>query len=302
MPPIDQTVLVLGATGNQGGATATRLLSRGWRVRALTRNPSSAAAQSLAAAGADVIRGDLHDPDVLRAAMRGAYGVFSFQPTWVSAEMTPGVEPDSELRTGIAVADLAVELGVQHLVYASSLGADPEHELPSLRTKGRIEEHIRTTGIPATCLRPVSFMENYLGTSRALRVQDGKIKTAIAPHVRELLVAVADIGAFAELAFGDPERFAGQAFEIAGDRLTPPQIAAAVGAASGSTIEYEQIPIETLRAVSPRLARSFETINAEPYDVDIDALRRLHPELLSFAGWLRGIDRNQLAAGYPAAS
>ena len=34
-------ILVTGATGNQGGAAAARLLTAGWRVRALTRDPAS---------------------------------------------------------------------------------------------------------------------------------------------------------------------------------------------------------------------------------------------------------------------
>jgi uncharacterized protein YbjT (DUF2867 family) len=44
-------ILVTGATGNQGGATARHLLSDGWQVRALVRNPSSETAISLARAG-----------------------------------------------------------------------------------------------------------------------------------------------------------------------------------------------------------------------------------------------------------
>jgi nucleoside-diphosphate-sugar epimerase len=47
-------ILVTGATGNQGGAAAARLLTAGWRVRALTRDPASRADPPLAAAGAEV--------------------------------------------------------------------------------------------------------------------------------------------------------------------------------------------------------------------------------------------------------
>jgi len=45
-------ILVSGATGQQGGAVARRLLAAGFPVRALTRDPETPAAQALAARGA----------------------------------------------------------------------------------------------------------------------------------------------------------------------------------------------------------------------------------------------------------
>lgn len=75
-----KTILVLGATGRQGGAAAARLLADGWRVRALTRNPDGPAAQALAKAGAELVRGDMGERASLDAAMQGVYGVFSVQP------------------------------------------------------------------------------------------------------------------------------------------------------------------------------------------------------------------------------
>jgi len=63
-------ILVTGATGNQGGAAAARLLAAGWRVRPLTRDPASRAARALAAAGAEVTAGDLDDPGSLRGGSR----------------------------------------------------------------------------------------------------------------------------------------------------------------------------------------------------------------------------------------
>lgn len=74
-----KVILVTGATGNQGGAAAVRLLADGWRVRALTRNQNSPAARRLVAAGAQVVTGDLDDRDSLDAAAEGAYGVVSVQ-------------------------------------------------------------------------------------------------------------------------------------------------------------------------------------------------------------------------------
>ena len=64
-----RSVLVTGATGQQGGAVARALLSRGHRVKALTREPDSDAARQLMSAGTDLVTGDLGDPaSVLKAA------------------------------------------------------------------------------------------------------------------------------------------------------------------------------------------------------------------------------------------
>ena len=55
----ERLILVAGATGNQGGAVARSLLDRGFRVRALTRNPQKPEAQALADQGAEVVEGDM---------------------------------------------------------------------------------------------------------------------------------------------------------------------------------------------------------------------------------------------------
>ena len=55
----DQTILVTGATGHQGGAVARSLLEAGWNVRALVRDPSKPSAGALKSLGIEVQKGDL---------------------------------------------------------------------------------------------------------------------------------------------------------------------------------------------------------------------------------------------------
>ena len=78
----DRIVLVTGATGRQGGAAIHHMSSRGWRLRALTRDPKSHAAEELARRGIEVLRGNLEDPASLERAVQGAYGVYSVQDYW----------------------------------------------------------------------------------------------------------------------------------------------------------------------------------------------------------------------------
>ena len=107
------TILVTGATGNQGGATARHLLAGGWHVRALVRDATTPAAAALAATGAELVRGDLDDRASIDAAVRGAHGLYSVQ----------SANPN-EIAQGKTIADAAQAAGVQHLVYSSVGGAE----------------------------------------------------------------------------------------------------------------------------------------------------------------------------------
>lgn len=71
-------IAVTGATGNQGGAVAKLLLKyrEEYKVRAITRDPSSDAAKELANLGAEVVQADLTKPETLAAAVEGCWGVF----------------------------------------------------------------------------------------------------------------------------------------------------------------------------------------------------------------------------------
>src|SRR5437879_3002462 len=107
----EKTILVFGATGQQGSAVASHLLKDGWKVRALVRNPKSDQAQALGQRGIELVQGDLNQPSSLQEAIKGVYGVFSVQ---IFAE--GGIA--AEIQQGKAVADAALQAGVRHLVYS----------------------------------------------------------------------------------------------------------------------------------------------------------------------------------------
>src|SRR5206468_1467099 len=77
--PMAKTILVTGATGQQGGSVLRALQKRGFIVRALTRDPASPKAKALAEKGVEVVAGDLTDRASLDAALRGAHGAYSVQ-------------------------------------------------------------------------------------------------------------------------------------------------------------------------------------------------------------------------------
>ena len=86
MPPSDKkTIVVIGATGNQGSSVARTFLALPhWHVRCLTRNPSSAAAQSLQDRGAELVQGDLSDPASLTRAFTSAHAIFANTDFWAT--------------------------------------------------------------------------------------------------------------------------------------------------------------------------------------------------------------------------
>jgi uncharacterized protein YbjT (DUF2867 family) len=110
--------------------------------------------------------------------------------------------------------------------------------------------------------------------------------SAIQPDVTMGLIAADDIGAFAALAFEHPDEYLGKTIEIAGDVLTPPQIAAAIRRATGRSIRYAQIPIATVQQQDPKVAGAIDFLNQVGYTTDIAALRRQHPGLMDFDTWL----------------
>src|SRR5215217_4477598 len=215
----NKTIAVTGATGQQGGAVARKLLADGWNVRALTRDVNKPAAQALVAAGARLVAGDMDSRSELDAAFQGVYGVFSVQNFWL-----PNVGYEGEIRQGKNVADAAKAAGVQHLVYSSVGSAHRGMGQKHFESKWIIEQYIQSLDIPYTILRPVLFMDNY-NWSRAQILNGTFMGMGLRSEKGVQSVAVEDIGVFVALAFAHREEYVGKTIELAGDELTESQIA-----------------------------------------------------------------------------
>ncbi len=134
-------VLVVGATGKQGGAVAHHLLAAGLLVRTLTRNPDKPAARTLADRGAEVVAGDLGDADSVRRALAGVSAVFCVTNFYEAGYA-------GEVAQGELMVDLAAAAGVGHFVFSSVCSADKNTGIPHFDSKYQVERHLAAGSVP----------------------------------------------------------------------------------------------------------------------------------------------------------
>src|SRR5260221_4132052 len=231
------TVVGTGSTGKQGGAVARGLLDRGHKVRAVTRDPNSSQAKSLASAGATLVLASLEDTAAITKALEGATSLF--------AMTTPfGGGTEAETRQGVAAADAAEAAGA-HLVFTSVGNANRQTGIPHFDSKYEVEKHIAKVGVRATILAPVAFMENLYFAKEQLA--KGICASALAPTRALAQVAVGDIGAVAVRVLEDAGRFTGKRFDLASDELTGNDALAILSCVTGRPFSYYQVPLDVVR-------------------------------------------------------
>lgn len=286
MTDVNKTIVVLGATGQQGGSVAASLRADGWAVRAVVRDPSGHRARSLSADGVETVRGDLGDPESLRAAFTDAHGVFSVQPS--SGQAGANVTNEDEFRFGTTVAEIAESCGVAHLVYSSTVAAGPTPTgVAHLDVKSRVEAHVRNLDIASTIIRPATFMEILLLPGMGL--DRGQMSFLMHPDQAMQFIAVRDIGRIVAAVFGSSDRYAGHTIEIAGDALTGKALAEHLAQAAGRPISYSRLPA-TLLTQDETLGKTAALVDAGRLtgNANLNALRAEFPFLLRFGHWLTG--------------
>ncbi|KJH69940.1 NmrA/HSCARG family protein [Aliterella atlantica] len=276
----NQTILVTGATGNQGGAIARHLLQHGFTVRALVRDPNKPAAQALKQAGAELVEGDFKSRPSLDNALQGAWGVFSVQT------FQDGL--DAEIRDGKAIADAAKTAGIDHFVYSSVGSAERNTRVPHFDSKFQIEEYIRAIGLPYTILRPVFFFYNY----KAMRpmVEQGTFPQPLSPETRLQQLSEEDYGEMVAEVFSRSADFLNREIEVASAEMTMTEIAAAFSHVLGKNVEYQQIPFEAFEQQAGEeitiMYRWFENVG---YAADLAQLKQDFPVLTDLESYLRSI-------------
>jgi len=235
------TILVTGATGKTGGAVVRQLLGQDYPVRALARRADERAAR-LRAAGADVIIGSLEDYHALAAAMNGAHRAY----------FCPPLEPGTLRRASLfAAAAQAARLEV--VVELTQWVADAVHPAVHAREKWLShEQFVRASGFDVITVRPGWFADNYFAVLGPA-AQFGRMALPLgeglnAPPSNEDIARVIVGG------LTNPAPHVGKAYRPTGPSLMDPdQIAAAIGAALGRPVRYQDAPLPLFLKVAKSL-------------------------------------------------
>jgi uncharacterized protein YbjT (DUF2867 family) len=221
-------ILVIGATGTVGSEVVRQLVATGERPRALVRDPATAR-QRLGDQVEQVV-GDLDRPETIAAALAGVDRVFllttqsSRQPEWERA-----------------VIGAAARAGVGQLVKLSVFRANEQSPLQVARQHGQAERVLAQSGLAATILRPVFFMQNLLAM-----VHDGAIATA-AGDGRVAMVDARDIAAVA-VATLTGGGHAGKTYTLTGPQaLTFYQVASILSRQTGRPLRHVRVPPDKVR-------------------------------------------------------
>ena len=274
-----KTILVTGATGNQGGTVARHLLPLGqFKVRAMVRDEHKPAAQALKQLGAEIVIADFNDRASLERAVQGVYGVFSIQ------DLRDGTEV--EIQQGKAIAAAAKAANVQHFVYSSVGSAERNTGIPHFDSKFQVEEYIRSLGLPHTILRPVFFFYNY--NAMLPTIKNGTLSQPLSPDTKLQQLSEEDYGKMVAEVFVRPADFANRAIEVASVEMTMPEVVAAFSHVLGKKVEYQQIPFAAFEQQAGEevtiMYRWFENVG---YTADFAQLERDFPAPTDFESYLR---------------
>lgn len=210
-----ELVLVAGATGRLGSQIVREVAESGYRVRGLTRDPESA--RRTIGAQYDWLEGDLRNAQSIRSAMD--------EVDWVVSAVG-ALRPDGpngpqfvDYEGVVRLIDLAVEAQVEHFVLISSIGVSQRFHLLNLtfgnvlKWKALAEEHLRSSGLRYTIIRPGGLRPGPQGTE-GLTLEQGDKKGGS-------YVYIPDVAALVAATMGNPDLM-NKTFEVLNDRAAAP--------------------------------------------------------------------------------
>jgi uncharacterized protein YbjT (DUF2867 family) len=227
-----EVILVTGATGNAGSQVVRALLERNLDVRAFVRDADRA--RGLFGDAAELAIGDFDDPGSVREALDGVEVVF-----------LSGADDPRRVEWETAAIDAAAAAGVACIVKLSSITAEPGAQVAFWDWHGRVEQHLRTSGIPSVILRSSFFMTNLLAAAGQV-AHEGRF-FAPAAEARIAMIDPRDVGAAAAAVLTTPGHY-GRTYCLTGpEAITYAQVAAELSGATGRKVEFVDVPGEAAR-------------------------------------------------------
>lgn len=251
---------VFGATGQQGGSVIANVLQDAelvaeYDIRAITRDMQSEKALRLQNY-AQVVAADMSDETSVKAALTGVHTVYIMS--------TPdfGETPvETEFNTIKAVANVAVERGVQYIIFSTlpaveKLSDGKYTAVTAFDAKAKAEEYIRTLPLKSAFVSLGSYMENFESQTFIAPQANGKGQWVLrrpqaARSKMPLLCCGADTGKFVGAVLADPDKFEGKRLCAATALYSMEEIVATLSKALGQDIIYEQISADQFRKGLP---------------------------------------------------
>ena len=254
-----QLLTVFGATGQQGGAVVEYVindpeLSKQYKVRGVTRDPTKAAAQVLQQKHVEVVKADVDDKESLKQAMQGAHTVFGVTATIYDEKLK-----ERELAQGKAMADAAVAAGVQYFLFSTlsnggKMSGGKIQKLAHFDVKAEIEDYIRAQPMKSAFFAPGSFMQNFGHFMGPRPAGDGTYAIAnfVKPETQlPLIDTVDDTGKYVGAILAEPDRYEGKVFSAATRLYSYSEIVKTMSEASGKTVNYKQLPLNVWSTFLP---------------------------------------------------
>ena len=282
-----RNVLVLGATGNQGGAVVQSLLNDGHHVVGVTRDVQSPKAQALTAQGVEMKTADFLNKDSLLSIMTKVDTVF--------AMTTPGWNGDveSEVKQGLSIVDAAKDAGVKHFIFNSVSDANQSTGIGHFDSKYEIEKHLEASGLNYTIVAPVYFIENLFFPYVFDAVKNEGILSAAMPGDTKLQqISVEDIGRFVAMVVGKREEMFGERINIAGDAISGNEMVEVLSKAMRKEIKYKGISTAYLKEQSEEMAKMYDWFNNTGYSANLEKLETYG--MMSFEQWANKQDWTNL--------
>lgn len=305
-------IVVVGATGNQGGSViqhlkklSARNSNLNFRIRGLTRNTSSFQAQELSTNGVEMVQCDLNDKQQVIRAFDGAHTVFAVTNYWQPDIMA---NPQLEFDQGRNMVDAAVSNGVKHFIWSSledaqktASSTNKNLQVPHFTNKHRVEEYVRAQNFEwSTFVYPGFFFENFANNHGAMfhfknrEKTEAVVRLGIDESVQLPMFSINDIGVLVAKFVENPDEFNGRQILGASELLTMPQCCEVMSRVLNIKTTYEKIGMEQVKKeMGGDMAEMLMFFNEMGFYVrdqqaKFDYTRkRFGSELKTFEEWLR---------------
>ncbi|MDX2213785.1 MAG: NmrA family NAD(P)-binding protein [Oculatellaceae cyanobacterium bins.114] len=273
-------VLLIGVTGGTGSNAVKGLLEQNVTdLRAITRkiDLERPSLSKLHASGVELVEANLDDEASLAAAFAGVSAVYCH------ATAPDSVKPDpQEIVRAERVARVAKQANVSHFVYNSAGGSDRQSGIPHIEQKHQVEQILKRANLPTTMLRACLFMEEFWKQYTRPSILKGTFSFAVQPDRPLHLITTKDMGRVAAHVMKHRSQYVGQAIELAGDVLTPKQMAEAFARAQRRLVIYQEIPPWIfLLLFRKSLFDLIQWYRKQGYQADVPYLQKAFPGLLT---------------------